>query len=254
MFTFSPIRRRIIAISVLMAVTGLAHADEYNDIIAAKKLRVGIDLNTPPNGMLDASGGPTGSDVETAKLLAKDMGVEFVLIPTNVANRISSLKTGKVDLIISSFSISPEREKEIDFSAPYAAIKSVIAAPKSLSIKGFSDLSGLKINSTKGTTNDQVATEGATASTFVRFDSNAQLVAAALSGQADIIAASPGMVKSIKEKKPSLGYEIKFVMKSFPIGIGLRKGETKLHDWLNEWVAKNRKNNKLSDIYQHYHE
>ena len=81
----------------------------------------------------------------------------------------------------------------------------------------------------RGTTNDRLATEGAKGAQIVRFDDDSTLVTAIASGQVEFFATSPSIVKTVAGKAPALGVETKFVMQSFPLGIGLRKGENKLH-------------------------
>ena len=49
---------------------------------------------------------PTGSDVESARLLAKDLGVELEIVQTTSANRIPFLQTSKADVVVSSLSVS----------------------------------------------------------------------------------------------------------------------------------------------------
>lgn len=245
--------RGLCASLALLAIAGTAQADQLDDVRAAKKIRVAIDLGSPPFGTNDASMNPTGSDVETARLLAKDLGVELEIVPTTGANRIPFLQTGKADVVISSLSVTPEREKVIDFSAPYAQIQAVVAAPKSVAVKGFADLAGKRVATARGTTNDRLATEGAKGAQIVRFDDDSTLVTAVASGQVEIFATSPAIVKTVVDKAPALGVETKFVMKSFPLGIGMRKGETKLQAWINQWVAKNTENGKLAEIYKRFH-
>ena len=58
------------------------HADALDDIKKAGKIRIAIDLGVPPYGMTDDKLQPTGLDVETARLLAKDWGLEFEHVPT----------------------------------------------------------------------------------------------------------------------------------------------------------------------------
>jgi polar amino acid transport system substrate-binding protein len=94
----------------------LAHADALDDIKKAGKIRIAIDLGVPPYGMTDDKLQPTGLDVEAARLLAKDWGLEFEHVPTTGASRIPALQTGKADLVISSLSYTAERAKVIDFS------------------------------------------------------------------------------------------------------------------------------------------
>ena len=105
-----------VAVVAVMGFAQVANADALDDIKKAGKIRIAIDLGVPPYGMTDDKMQPTGSDVETAKPLAKDWGVEFELVPTTGASRIPSLQTGKADLVISTLSITPERAKVIDFS------------------------------------------------------------------------------------------------------------------------------------------
>jgi polar amino acid transport system substrate-binding protein len=246
--------RGLIAGTALLAFTGAALADQLDDIRAAKKVRVAIDLGSPPFGTNDAAMNPTGSDVETARLLAKDLGVELEIVQTTGANRIPFLQTGKADIVISSLSVTPEREKVIDFSTPYAQIQAVVAAPKAIAVKSFADLSGKKVATARGTTNDRLATEGAKGAQIVRFDDDSTLVTAIASGQVEIFATSPAIVKTVAGKAPALGLETKFVMQSFPLGIGMRKGEAKLQGWINQWVAKNTENGKLTEIYKRFHD
>jgi len=245
--------RGLCAAVALLAVAGTANADQLDDIRAAKKIRVAIDLGSPPFGTNDASMKPTGSDVETARLLAKDLGVELEIVQTSGANRVPFLQTGKADVVVSSLSVTPERQKVIDFSAPYAQIQAVVAAPKALAVKSFADLAGKRVATARGTTNDRLATEGAKGAQIVRFDDDSTLVTAIASGQVEIFATSPAIVKTVAQKAPALGIETKFVMQTFPLGIGMRKGETKLQSWINDWVAKNTENGKLADIYKRFH-
>ncbi len=240
------------ALIATMAMTS-AHADLLGDIRAAKKIRIAIDLGVPPYGMTDGQMNPTGSDVETARLLAKDLGVQLEIVQTTGANRIPFLQTGKADIVISSLSVTPEREKVVDFSAPYAQILSVIAGPKAVSIKGFEDLAGKRVASTRGTTNDRLATDGAKDAQIVRYDDDATLITAVTSGQVDIVATSPALVKTIRENAPQRDIEVKFVMKGFPLGIGLRKGEGALQKWINDWIQANTANGQLQAIHKRFH-
>lgn len=245
--------RGLLAGVALLAFAGAAHADQLDDVKAAKKIRVAIDLGSPPFGMNDSSMNATGSDVETARLLAKDLGVELEIVQTTGANRIPFLQTGKADVVVSSLSVTPEREKVIDFTTPYAKIQAVVAAPKAVAVKSFADLAGKRVATARGTTNDRLATEGAKGAQIVRFDDDSTLVTAIASGQVEIFATSPAIVKTVAGKVPALGVETKFVMQSFPLGIGLRKGEPKLQAWINDWVAKNNANGKLAEIYKRFH-
>src|SRR6187402_3218468 len=76
-----------LAITALVAAMSLAHADALDEIKKSGKIRIAIDLGVPPYGMTDDKLQPTGSDIETAKLLAKDWGLQFEHVPTTGASR-----------------------------------------------------------------------------------------------------------------------------------------------------------------------
>jgi len=62
----------------LMGMAQSASADQLDDIKKSGKIRIAVDLGVPPYGMTDDKLQPSGSDIETAKALAKDWGVELV--------------------------------------------------------------------------------------------------------------------------------------------------------------------------------
>ena len=248
------LRSALVATCLTLAAVA-AHADLLDDIMKAKKIRISTDMAIPPAGMMDSSMQPTGSDVETARLLAKDWGLEIEWVPTTGATRIPNVNTGKADIIISTLSVTPERAKVIDFSKPYAVLQSVVGARKDLAIKDWADLKGKNVTVTRGTTQDTELSAMANDKGFkvVRYDDDATMVAAGATGQADIVATSVALVNQISSKNPQKPWEPKFVIRNFDLAIGIKQGEPRLLAKLNEWVAANLKNGKLSDIYKKYY-
>ncbi|TKT78116.1 transporter substrate-binding domain-containing protein [Aquamicrobium sp. LC103] len=232
-----------------------ASADAYEDIIAAGKIRVSTDLAIPPSGMLDANLQPIGSDVETAKLLAEDWGLELEFVQTTGATRIPNLQTNKADIVISTLSVTPERAQVIDFSAPYAALRSVLGAPAAADISGWDDLRGATVTVTRGTTQDSELTAMASEHGFTvaRYDDDATMVTAAVSGQAQMVATSETVVNQIRERSAERAFEPKFTIRTFDLAIGVRKNEPELLAKLNEWIEANLASGKLNEIYEKHH-
>src|SRR3546814_13928052 len=118
---------RVFAAGALACLLGLgvtpSQANDLAKIKADKVIRVAIDLGAPPFGTKDETLKPIGSDVETAELLAKDLGVKLEIVPTTETNRVPFLLTNKEDLVVASFSITPDRPKVLAFSVPYADIQ-----------------------------------------------------------------------------------------------------------------------------------
>jgi len=250
-------KRVLLGIAVAaVAAMGVAHtasADALDDIKKAGKIRIAIDLGVPPYGMTDDKMQPTGSDVDLARLLAKDMGVELEIVTTTGPTRIPMLQTNKADIVVSTLSITPDRAKVIDFSVPYADHPSVVAALKSLPIKQMSDLDGKKVAVVRGTTQDTDLTKQAKGAQLVRYEDDATMALAVASGQVDILATARSLLPAISKKNPARTVESKITMQNNYLAIGMRKDEPKLLAWVNGWVKTNLMNGKLAAIYKQYH-
>jgi polar amino acid transport system substrate-binding protein len=244
-----------VGLIALVGTAQMASADVLDDIRKAKKIRIAVDLGVPPYGMTDDKMQPSGSDIDTAKALAKDWGLEFEHVPTTGAARIPSLQTGKADLVISSLSVTPERAKVIDFSMPYAVLRTVIAAPKSVQgLKSMADLDGKTVGTVRGTTHDtQLTKEGPKGMKLVRYEDDATEAQAFLSGQVDIFSTAELLVAPIDKKNPARQVEVKFVLDTFKLAIGVKKDEKRLLEEVDKWIATNLKNGKLDAIYKKYH-
>lgn len=238
-------------LAATLGLTAAAHADALSDIKQRKKVLIGIDLSFPPFGLMDGNMQPIGSDVSAAKMLAKDLGVDLEIVQLTGPNRVPFLLTGKVDMVISSFTITPERQKVIDFSLPYSVSASSILAPKSVDIKKIEDLAGKRIGVVRGNLQDTLLMPIAPKGTqIVRFDDDASNVVALLSGQVDGIGASKELLPSITKQNPAKGVEDKLDITVLPHGIGIRKGETALLNWVNGWVKTNLDNGRLNASYK----
>jgi polar amino acid transport system substrate-binding protein len=243
-----------VAAVAMMGVAQAVSADALDDIKKSGKIRIAVDLGVPPYGMTDDKMQPTGSDIETAKALAKDWGLEFEHVPTTGASRIPALQTGKADLVISTLSVTPERAKVIDFSKGYAVLRTVIAAPKSVPLKSMADLDGKTVGTVRGTTHDtQLTKEGPKGMKLVRYEDDATEAQAFLSGQVDIFSTAELLVAPIDKKNPARQVEVKFVLDTFNLAVGVKKDEARLLEEVNKWVATNLKNGKLDAIYKKYH-
>jgi len=248
------------AFRILQTVSGMllgalicvaaAHADTLSDIHARKQVRIAIDLGVPPFGMTDATMQPEGSDVDIARMIAKDLGVELEMVPVTGPDRISLLLSGKADMVISSFSITPAREKLIAFSKPYGALLLVIAAPRNVSIHSLSDLAGKRVGVVRGNLQDTVLTPVAPQGTSIaRYDDDAAVDAALLSGEIDALCSVDSLVQTLARRHPEKQLEIKFQVHLNPYAIGVRQQDTALLQWLNQWITTNMKNGRLQQTY-----
>src|SRR5215470_12947255 len=98
-------------------------AGSMDDIKARGELAVGVKIDYPPYGFIDAQGQTTGMEPDMAADLAKRLGVSLRMVPVLSSNRAEFLRDRKVDLVIATLSITNERRKESAIIDPpyYAA-------------------------------------------------------------------------------------------------------------------------------------
>jgi len=172
-------------------------------IIRRGKILVGMDMSAPPFAYVDQKRQPAGSEVEVANLLAKDLGVALEIVPTSAANRVPYLVTGRVDVMMGAFSIFPDRAKAVWFSSPYGSAVSVILAPAGTRITALGDLAGKRIAVSRGTYTEQVLAAAAPkASRIMRFDDDAQAMAAVANACASASAAIIARARCAARLKP----------------------------------------------------
>lgn len=245
-----------LAVGMCFGTSWAGAADVPPAIKSRGKVLIAIDVSHPPYGMLDDKAKETGSDVETARLLAEDMGLAADIVPVSGANRVPFLLSGKVDMVIASFSITNDRKKVIAYSKPYGVIPVVVSAPKGAAIKTAADLAGKSIAVARGTTADieltRIVKESGVNASIVRYEDEATTNTAVATGQQTVLAAALSTANSVAEQNPKLELEVKLTMAAYPMAIGLRKNDAALKAWADAWVDANLKNGKLNAIYKKY--
>ncbi|MCO7739175.1 transporter substrate-binding domain-containing protein [Brucella intermedia] len=244
----------VLSASMLLGAVPAMALDTMASIKSAGKIRVALEFGRPPWGFKDASLKPAGSDYETAELLAKDLGVNLEIVDVTGPNRVPFLISNRADVVISTFSITPERQKVIDFSVPYASAIQYVAASKNLTLKDKSELQGKRVGVTRGTTGDTVLSKMEIPGLeIVRFDDESTNMTAFASGQVDVVVQEPAVIDRVAKENPDKLIEQKFTIAEFDVGIGMRKGDEGLEAAVNNWVNTNLTNGKLNDIYKKYH-
>jgi polar amino acid transport system substrate-binding protein len=218
----------------------VAHAQTVDDIIKKGTITIAIDTTTPPYGMLGTDMQASGFDIDLANLIAKSLGVKTEFVTVNSPGRIPALLTNRVDIVVSIFSITAERAQQVWFTNPYAGQCSAIVGPKSASVKSLEDLAGKKVAVTRGTPEDSITSAWSAAHnnsiTVLRFDDYPSTMQAMLAGQVDLLGG--GDYGEIYLRKTNAGdaFEMKFPLRCFHFGIGVRRGQTDLLKWLNTFI------------------
>jgi polar amino acid transport system substrate-binding protein len=232
---------RFLAVAAMAVLASTAaQAQTVDEIIKKGTLVVAIDTTTPPYGMLDGGMQASGFDIDLAGLIAKSLGVKLEFVTVNSPGRIPALLTNRVDIVVSIFSITAERAQQVWFSNPYAGQCSAVVGPKNLAAKSLEDLKGKKIAVTRGTPEDNITSawskEHGDSISVLRFDDYPSTMQAMLAGQVDLMGGGDYGDIYLRKSSAGEGFEMKFPLRCFHFGIGLRRGNTDLLKWLNTFV------------------
>jgi len=237
--------------ATLSVWTPSVSAQTAADIQKKGEVTIGMLIDFPPYGTTNASNQPDGYDADVARLLAKDLGVKLILLPVTGPNRIPFLLTNKVDLLVASLAITPERAKQVQFSKPYAAASVILYGDRKISIKTPADLKGKRIGVARASTQDVALTAMAPEGTEIRrFDDDASGMQALMSGQVDAIGCSTTVAAQIDKRAPANAYEPKFLLRQQVMGIVLRPGQAELLKTVDDFVARNSANGELNKLYR----
>jgi polar amino acid transport system substrate-binding protein len=246
--------RNVLAAFLLLAGCALgraAAAQTVDEIIGRGTINIGVLTDLPPYGVLNAEQQPDGYDIEVARLLGKYMGVKVNLVQMASPNRIPFLVTGKVDLIVATLGVTPERAKQVLFSIPYSAIDNAVFAPKSTQIHSLADLKGKRVGVPRGSVQDVLLTQALGSSIKVaRFDDDPSVYQALQTGQVDAIAETGITGDEFYKAHPDANIERKFLLLRQPNGITMRKDQWNLHQWVNTFVYYVKNDGELDALYQ----
>ncbi len=237
--------------ALLTATAPFATAQTVDELKKKGELTVGLLVDFPPYGTTNANNQPDGYDADVARLMAKDLGLKLNLVPVTGPNRIPFLLTNKVDLLVASLAVTPERAKQVDFSKPYSAATIILYGSKKVAIKAAPDLKSVRVGVARASTQDVALTAIAPPGTEIRrFDDDASAMQALMSGQVDAIGCSTTVAAQIAKRAPANTFEDKFVLRQQEMAVALRPGQAELLKTVNDFVARNTANGELNKLYR----
>jgi polar amino acid transport system substrate-binding protein len=140
-----------LAVSALtLAFAGCAKkapATKLEAIKKAGKIILGTSADYPPyefHGQIDGKDAIIGFDIEIAKEVAKDLGVELEIKDMDFDGLLAALKSGNIDIIISGMTPTEERRQNVDFSDIYYYVEHGVVIRKADEAKYGADVASLK--------------------------------------------------------------------------------------------------------------
>lgn len=226
-----------------------SNTNALDRIVSEGTIKIAIPQDTPLFGTESADGAYEGYDVEVAQMLAEDLGVEVELVPVTSKNRIPYLTSGKVDLVISSMGVKPERALVINFSSAYAPFFWAVYGSADKEVSNLEEAAAYKVGATLGTLEEIAFTDAAVEGTeILRFDDQATTVQAFLTGQVDLIVTGNAIAAEMIKQNPEMNIESKFVIQQSPCHVGVRRGDEALLNWVNAFVYSHKLNGDFDEL------
>ena len=239
----------IVYIIALIFVSNI-FADRLADIKKAGVLKAGVKIDFEPFGFKSRKGEIIGFDIDIMKEIAKNMGVELMLIPVTSANRIQYILDNKVDVVAASMTHKIQRDKKIDFTITYFYDGQSILANRSINARSYKDFEYKKVGAQLGSSSGKVFEVIQPLSTMVYKKDFSTLIEDLKSGKIDAITSDYGFLRTLAKKNKD---KFKIIGKKFtvePYGIGLPENESNLRDALNIAIQKSVKTKNYKRIYK----
>ena len=205
-------------------------------------LRVGMELAYPPFEMTDKSGSPSGISVDLARDLGKALGRPVKIENMAFDGLIPALKTGKIDLIISSMTATGERARSIDFSDPYLQTGLCLLLKKDSPAATIRDLDrlGRTVAVKKGTTGHLYAAKNLKHARLLVLDKEAAAVLEVVQGKADAFIYDQMSVYQNWQRNRATTRAILAPFQKESWAIGIRKGNEPLRRQINDFIRSYR--------------
>ncbi|MEX1662238.1 transporter substrate-binding domain-containing protein [uncultured Thioclava sp.] len=225
--------KSLVGVSALAAagvsLPGIAFADELETLKKNGVMRIAMSGAYPPFNFINEENQVVGFDPAIGEEIAKRMGLKVEIITTAWDGIIGGLLANKYDAIIGSMSITPDREKVVDFVGPYYRMRRGIFVTKDSKIKTLDDLKTATLGATLGETHEQWAREqGYKVRTYKGLP---ELMLELENGRVDAIVNDdiPVLLAITKNDAPIKQLDVKLGGVADEAGIAIRKGNPELH-------------------------
>ncbi len=236
---------RYLALSLLLTLCACTRSN---------KLIIGTDATYPPFEFVDAAGQISGVDIEVGREIGKALGREVEFRNINFDGLITALRTGSIDLVISSMTATADRRQSIDFSEPYVKTGLAVLAANTSTVQSAADLKtpGRKIVVRLGTTGESWARENLKEAKIIALDADVSCVMEVVNASVDAW---------IYDQLSIMNYQAKYAGKTRAMlaplreevwAVGLKQGNDALKTKVNEVLARMRTDGSFTKLAERF--
>ncbi|NDQ48471.1 ABC transporter permease subunit [Staphylococcus aureus] len=243
--------------SAMVYINPTAHAEQdqaWEKIKERGELRVGLSADYAPMEFEHIVNGKTeyaGVDIDLAKKIAKDNNLKLKIVNMSFDSLLGALKTGKIDIIISGMTSTPERKKQVDFSDSYMMTKNIMLVKKDKvnEYKDIKDFNNKKVGVQKGTEQEKIAQTEIENASITSLSRLPDVILALKSGKVEGAVVEKPVAEAYLKQNPKLGISnVKFNEEEKDTVIAVPKDSPKLLSQINKTI-KEVKDKGLIDKY-----
>jgi polar amino acid transport system substrate-binding protein len=246
-----------IALVVALATAGIAAGCGDDDggggdlgLIKDGQLLAGIDTPFPPF----EKGHPpniTGYDIDVINAIADEMGLEVVQQETSFDTIFRDVAQGKFDVAVAASTITPERERTVDFSDPYYLADQSLLVAEGSDIGSQEDLGGATVGAQDGTTGETYANDETDAAEVRGYPGGTDAINALRTGQVDAVIVDSPVAEDAVQKQGGLEIAEKIVTREL-YGFSFAPDNDALREAVNDALATLKENGTITELYKKY--
>ncbi len=234
-------------------------ATTLEKIISSKTLRCGVQLDFPPAGFRNQANEPDGYDVQYCKDMAQALNVKAEIVETTAGERVPALVSKRVDVLVASTTINPQRALTVSFTQPYVNYSHIVLTRKNTRIEHFEDLKGRNVGGVTGTTAEREMLSARkqwndTKGTYTGFGTESESYLALNQGKIDgmilNVASAAALIQS--GQFPSLVVKGEAPTPADLCGIAVRKDDADFLGWLKVFVWTQARTGRYAELYAQY--
>jgi ABC-type amino acid transport substrate-binding protein len=215
------------------------------------EITIGVKFDVPPFGFKNPQTNDVeGFDVDLGRRIADKLGVEPKFIEAISDNRIPFLKDGSADLILSTMTITAERDLEIDFSEPYFVARGRILVPKGSDIKGVGDLAGKKVCTALGSTYEETLKKEAPKADLRLVDSYSECLELVQNKAVDAVSTDDVILTGMIIQDDTLELVAGDELTTEPYGAGIKEGDQELKKVVDDVIAEWKQGGGWAETYE----
>jgi len=216
-------------------------------------ITIGVKFDVPPFGFENPQSGEVeGFDVDMGNYIADKLGVEAEFVEAISDNRIPFLQDGTVDLILSTMTITTDRDAEIDFSRPYYVAQGRVLVPTGSDVQSVDDLGqGTTVCTALGSTYEATLSEQAPDARLDLVDAYSECFEKIQNGSVDAVSTDDVILTGMVIQDDSLEL-VGEPLTTEPYGVGVAEGETEAADFLSETIEESFEDGSWDEMYEEW--